>query len=373
VTAVAISLPQDVPPFGTPIDTLAPLVDPEVGFGARLGRVGDLAAAFRVEFASTGKPDQVSTHELITLPYPTRFALWRAATTLAPFVSITNRMLIVRWSEPDGRRRILLFEPSDVERGIATPYFAQLAAKTPWPLRNLLVTRHGDVLSHLASVGIAAEDVDYLVFDHLHTQDVRRWLGTTAPQADVGQGEPMTAAFPNARLIVQRHELEAMADLHPLQKPWYQPETYRDLPPESLWPIDGDTLVAPGVALLSTPGHVTGNQTLVLNTDSGIWASSENAIAVECLWPENSRIPGLTRSAQRWQREVILNANTLETTAAQYNSMVLEKRLVDRCQADTRFGQFFPSSELTRNRMNPGTGPTFAHGALTHGVISGRS
>jgi len=172
-------------------------------------------------------------------------------------------------------------------------------------------------LEHLAAAGIGPEEVDYLVFDHLHTQDVRRWLGTTAPQPDLGTEAPMVAALPNARLIVQRHELEAMADLHPLQKPWYQAETYRDLPPESLWPIDDDTLVGPGVALLSTPGHVTGNQTLVLNTDSGIWASSENALAAECLWPENSRIPGLAKSAGRWQREVILNANTLETTAAQ--------------------------------------------------------
>jgi hypothetical protein len=367
MTALGIRYSRDLPAFGTPIGSLAALADHEVGYGTRLGRVPGLAAAFRAEFGSSGKPDQVSTHDLITLPYPTRFALWRAATTFAPFVSITNRMLIIRWTEQDGRRRVLLFEPSDVERGVATPYFAQLAARTPGPLRNLLVTVHGDVLEHLAAVGLDPAEVDYLVFDHLHTQDVRRWLGTTAPQPDLGASEPLVAAFPNARLIVQRSELDAMADLHPLQKPWYQAETYRDLPPESLWAIDGDTLVAPGVALLSTPGHVTGNQTLVLNTDSGIWASSENAIAVECLWPEHSKIPGLAKSARRWQREVILNANTLETTAAQYNSMVLEKHLVDRSQTDSRFGQFFPSSELTRNRLNPGTGPTVKHGVLTHG------
>lgn len=370
MTALGLRRPDGSPGFGTPIETLARLSDHNVSFGARLGQVADLAAAFRAEFASTGKPDQVSTHDLITLPYPTRFALWRAATTVAPFVSITNRMLIVVWTEPDGRGRILLFEPSDVERGEATPYFAQLAARTPKPLRNRLVTRHGDVLDHLAGMGIDPSDVDYLVFDHLHTQDVRRWLGTTAAQTDLDTDQPIVAAFPNAKLIVQRHELEAMADLHPLQKPWYQPETYRDLPPDSIWAIDGDTLVAPGVALLSTPGHVTGNQTLVLNTDTGIWASSENAIAAECLWPEHSKIPGLAKSARRWQREVILNANTLETTAAQYNSMVLEKYLVDRCQADARFGQFFPSSELTRNRLNPGTGPTFKHGAITHGLAT---
>ena len=31
-------------------------------------------------------------------------------------------------------------------------------------------------------------------------------------------------------------------------------------------------------ALLATPGHAVGNQSLVLNTSSGIWAVSENAL-----------------------------------------------------------------------------------------------
>ena len=41
------------------------------------------------------------------------------------------------------------------------------------------------------------------------------------------------AAFPNAKVIVQRDELTAMAELHPLQRPWYQPAAYRDVPPRT--------------------------------------------------------------------------------------------------------------------------------------------
>src|SRR3712207_1363188 len=215
-------------------------------------------------------------------------------------------------------RRQLLWEPSDVELDANTPYFADLAARMPDRLRSVAVNEHADVPTALARLGVRPDDVDYLAFDHLHTQDVRRWLGTTRPQPDISPDEPVPALFPRARLLVQRREVAAMADLHPLERAWYQPQTVVDLPPDRLLPLDGDVLLGPGIALLATPGHVTGNQTLVLSTSTGIWATSENAIAAECLTPEHSRIPGVAAWARRWEQEVVLNANTIETTAEQY-------------------------------------------------------
>ena len=363
------TLPDVASPVGTPIDTLDDLRGvPADGYGAQLRRLRDRAADLRREIVATGTPDLVSTHDLVQLPYPTKFGLWRAARTPAPFLAITNRLLLVQWRDSDGTRRTLLWEPSDVELDANTPYFAQLAARMPDQLRSVAVKEHADVPAVLRRIGLDPADVDYLAFDHLHTQDVRRWLGTTTPQPDLSPGRPVEGLFPRARLLVQRSELAAMADLHPLQRPWYQPATFVDLPADRLVPLDGDVLLGPGVALIATPGHVMGNQTLVLSTSTGIWATSENAIAAECLTPEHSRIPGVAGWAQRWQQEVVLNANTIETTAEQYNSMVLEKALVDRSQADPRFVQFFPSSELTRHWTNPGTSPTFTHGRISHGA-----
>jgi hypothetical protein len=272
----------------------------------------------------------------------------------------------VQWRDDAGATKTLLFEPTDHELGANTPYFARLAASMPSAFRPLTVTVHGNVLDHLTAAGIRPEDVDYVVFDHLHTQDVRRVLGTTAPQPDISPDAPVPAWLPNARMIVQRSELEAMAELHPLQRPWYQPETYADLRPASLLAIDGDVLLGPGVAILATPGHTIGNQSLVLNTSTGIWASSENVIATECLTPELSRIPGLAKWANQWGQEVVINANTIESTAQQFNSCVKEKLIVDRASTDARFLQFFPSSELTRSRLAPGASPTFTHGGIHH-------
>ena len=354
----------DLRTVGDQVDTLTDLSTVAGGPGARLRAARAQGEAFRREFPTTGTPDSVVTCDLITLPYPTRFGLFRASKALAPFLSITNRMLVIRWRESDGGRRVLLFEPSDHELGRYTPYFDTLSARTPDVIERRMLREHGTVPSHLARLGIAPEDVTHLMFDHLHTQDLRRWIGTTAPQADLG-GQPH-AAFPNAKVIVQRDELAAMADLHPLQRPWYQPATYADVPPEAFLPIDGCVVLGPGVAVVKTPGHVFGNQSLVLNTSTGIWVSSENVIAAEALTPEHSALPGLAKWSRRWQQEVVLNANTIETTADQYNSIVLEKTLADRSQADPRFLQFFPSSELTGAWTNPGTRPTFVHGSLTH-------
>jgi hypothetical protein len=354
----------DMPTIGTPIDTLGGLWDVPGGFGAKLSWARQRAAAFRPELAATGTPDSVTTCDLVTLPYPTRMGLFRASRALAPFVAITNRMLVIQWTESDGRRRTLLFEPSDVELGRNTPYFAALARKFPAFVQSITVREHGDVPGHLRRLGIDPADIDYLLFDHLHTQDLRRWIGVTKPQADLG-GQ-VAAVFPRARVIVQRDELIAMADLHPLQRPWYQPGTFDDVDPGRFLPIDGSVVLAPGVAIVATPGHVMGNQTLVLNTSTGIWASSENAIAAECLTPQHSRMPGIAKWSRAWGQEIVLNANTLETTAGQYNSLVLEKTLVDVSQQDSRFLQFFPSSELTPMWTNPGTSPTFTHGHITH-------
>lgn len=338
--------------------------------GVQLRLVREAAPRFREWFAGTGMPDYVGTFDLVSLPYPTKFGLWRAALTPVPFLTITNRLLVIRWKEADGRTRTLLFEPSDVELGANTPYFRNMRESMPSQLERFTVKYHGTVQDHLSRLGIRAEDVDYITFDHLHTQDVRRLIGTTAPQADISPAKPVDPLFPNAKLLVQRTEIEAMAELHPLQRPWFQPETYVDLRRDAIQQIDGDVLLGAGVALLSTPGHTIGNHSLVLNTATGIWASSENAIAAECMTPENSRIPGVRRWAERWGQEVIINANTIEHTAQQYNSMVKEKSIVDRSRVDPRFLQFFPSSELTQNRLNPGTQPTFNHFAIAHGALT---
>ncbi|PWI56928.1 hypothetical protein [Sulfoacidibacillus thermotolerans] len=337
--------------------------------GVQLQRIRETAPHFQTWFRKTGQVSAFYSYDLITLPYPTRYGLWRATQNPAPFLWFTNRMFLVQW-KAHGKTWTLLSEPTDYERAANTPYYANLIDKYGTYVSNrLLAKRHGTVESHLAALGLRPEDIDFITYDHLHTQDIRRWLGTTKPQADWEQNEPLSPYFPNAKLIVQRKEWDLLQTLHPLQKIWYQPATFRDIPRERILLIDGDVLLGPGAALIWTPGHTEGNHSLVVNTETGIWVSSENAISAECLTPGDSSLPGLRNYSKTTGLEVVINGNTLEYTARQYNSLVLEKELADPVPTNSQIRQFFPSSEWTSHPLALGLKPSFRHLRVALGKI----
>ena len=122
-------------------------------------------------------------------------------------------------------------------------------------------------------------------------------------------------------------------------------------------------------ALVLTPGHTDGNQSLALNTDDGVWVSSENGVCADSWQPELSKIPGIRKYATFWNREVILNSNTLEDTLDQYDSMVKEKALADPSPRDPRWLNVFPSSEMANFRRQWPVVPTFRHGGMNDGRI----
>ncbi|HEU0131807.1 MAG TPA: hypothetical protein VFQ85_12535 [Mycobacteriales bacterium] len=356
------------------IDDHLPLPALDETPAAALRRVRAQAPEFREWFRRTGELTAVVTRSLVTLPYPTQFALWEACTARTKFVWMTNRMFVLQWREGD-RTRTLVAEPSDYDLGVDTPYLRHAIDRLPMSedlALKMLFVRHPRVTQHLADLGIRPEDVDYLVFDHLHTQDVRRLIGTTTPQPDLGFPDgPVPAAFPNAKLIVQRTELEHVRDTHPFQARFHQPWTYDAIDESRLLVIDGSVLVAPGLALLRTPGHTLGNHTIVMNAPGrGVMTSSENGVAVEAYAPEHSKLPGVAAFAKRWDYEVVLNFNTPEYASWQYNSMVAEKLIADPVPGAEQFPQVVPSSELTKHRLAPRVTPTFRHGDLTIGTVA---
>lgn len=337
-----------------------------------LRRIRTAAPAFKEWFRATGTVDVFAARSLVTLPYPRRFGLWEACKVPVPYIWMTNRMFVIRWTEGD-RVRTMLAEPSDYELGIDTPYLAKSIDALPLGRDRALdtfFTRHAHVDEHLSALGIAPDEVDYLSFDHLHTQDIRRLVGTTGPAPDIGFPDgPVPAMFPNAQLIVQRDELEHVRDVHPFQARFHQSWTYDNIDMDRLMVVEGDVLVAPGLALLRSPGHTLGNHSLVVNTDRGIFVSSENGIAAESWAPEVSRIPGVAKWAREWGYEVVMNFNTPEYASWQYNSMIREKLIADRIPEHPELPQIFPSSELTAHRLAPRIKPVFEHGEVTIGSL----
>lgn len=321
----------------------------------RLRKLRRAATITRERLIERGPALSCTTHRLVTFPYPTVYAFSSGALSPAPYVMMTNRMQIVQF-EHEGRRKTLLFNPSDIESNRAATYYAELANRFGELLsRKVIPTFYGSVEEHVRHAGLSPEDVDYIAFDHLHVQDLRRWLGGGA------------SVFPNAKLLVMREEWATVRDLHPMNAVWYVPHGC-EIPEERVIVLDGDVLLGNGVALLSTPGHTRGNMSLCVVTPKGPFVVSENGVSAESYAPLQSRIAGVAAYAQQMGYEVVLNGNTREDSLDQYASMIVEKIVAGPSSVDPAFPAFAASSELTPSLFAPGLSPTFTFTPMDVGV-----
>jgi len=307
-------------------------------------------------------PKVVSVRTLPTseAPYPVRFAFNGTVPVLAPgaLLIMQNRSLLVQVRTEDGLKNVL-FNPTDGPANAATPFYARLVEKTPELLRRPFQPKPNRCAEQLAELGLSAADIDVIAFDHFHTQDLRPLLGS----------EGLRARFPNARLLAPRVEWNDWDDLPMMQRAWFVPDGKRGVPLDHVVFTDHDLSLGEGLVLLRTPGHTTGNQTLFVHTDRGVYGTSENGTCADNWSPHASRLPGMKRAARLLDLDVVLNANTPELAAEQYTSMLLERAVVDRVPDAPEFFQMFPSSEVLHRWIAPHVKPTLSFGQVTSGTV----
>jgi len=337
--------------------------------GDRLDAIRDAAARFRERFATPeNRVTAVKTVNLAAAGYPTRFALAGAARGLNPYINIVNRLVIVQFEDFDGRLRTLAWEPTIAEGAAEAPFYDQLLKRYGEFLSyKVFATFYNTVEEAVAACGLTPADIDFVSFDHLHVQDLRMIMGTNV--AVNGESGPRAPFFPNAKFVFQRLEVDTFKSVHPMQWAWYVPGGMDNVIDDNLVLIDGDVELGKGVALVKTPGHTDGNHSLVLNTEDGVWVSSENGVCADSWHPHQSKIPGLKKYAEFWNREVILNSNTLEDSIDQYDSMVKEKAIADANRRDPRWLNVFPSSEMATFRRQWPVVPTFVYGGIDYGRV----
>jgi hypothetical protein len=326
--------------------------------GDRPAAIREAAAEFRARFATPeNRIRGMRTIDIASAGYPLKFAFGGAAKGPNPYVNIINRLQVVQFEDFDGELKTLAYEPTVPEGPAEAPYYAQQIEKLGEFLSyKVLATIWNHPDEALAKVGLRPEDVDYVSFDHLHVQDLRFVLGTTEPIA--GEAAPRPPLFPNAKLIT-----------HPMQWAWYVEDGVKDLITDNVVLVDGDVELGKGVALVWTPGHTDGNHSLCVNTDDGVWVSSENGVAADSWHPHLSKIPGVRKTAEFFGREVILNSNTLEDSIDQYDSMVKEKALADPNRKDPQYLNVFPSSEMASWKRQWPVVPTFVYNGINTGTI----
>jgi glyoxylase-like metal-dependent hydrolase (beta-lactamase superfamily II) len=107
-----------------------------------------------------------------------------------------------------------------------------------------------DLVRSLAELGVAASDVDTVVYTHLHFDHAG---GGTRRDAD-GRIVP---AFPRARHLVQRDELDDAERPTDRSRASYLPDNWRPVRDAGLLDVvEGETELAPGVRTFLMKGHV---------------------------------------------------------------------------------------------------------------------
>jgi hypothetical protein len=304
----------------------------------------------------------MQTIDLVSIPYPVKSAFGDAASLINPYLYVTNRLIVLQFATQTGSKT-LLFSPSDLTANAKTPYFQGIQKfidRFKNILQPIIAPIHNTVEEALNSIGITPDQIDFISYDHLHTQDLRKWLGSYQ----------QPAYFPNAKLLVMHQEWEAVKDLLPLQNHWYCPDGVDGIDPNKIIPLHSSIMLGESIALIHTPGHTQGSQSLVVNTDTGILVCSQNGIAVDNYSPENSTIHGIANYVQQNQMAVIPNGDHPELRIDQYISMVLEKTIADKHPTDKRFFNIMPSSELSARWQPFALAPTLSFGEIQFGEFN---
>ncbi len=336
--------------------------------GPRLKAYRRIGRALGDDLRSGPRIHAVHTFDLSTLLYPTAFAFNHAVPLPIPYVQLNHRALLLQIRTDEGLKN-MLFNPTDYVASEATPFFAQMLAMMPNPDlgRKLLAKQSGQLDVQLAALGMRAEDIDVIAFDHFHTQDLRPLLGSNVPEPD---GSMWKARFPNALLLAPEAEWNDWDELHPMQRAWFVEDGKRGVPESRVIRTNADLALGEGCLLLRTIGHTTGNQTLFAYGERGVFGCSENGCSADNWTPYESSVPGLRRQARKYGLEVVLNSNTPELAAEQYNSMILERSVVDRCPDEPAYVQMFPSSEVTPSLLAPGIRPAKRYRERNSGTLT---
>lgn len=343
--------------------------------GDRLLAVRGAAEEYKARFKAQGTVRAVKSIDIAAAPYPVNYAFHSAVSVPSlPLISMINRMVVVQYTDWNDAARTLVFEPTVPDGSAEAPFYRnlqKLMSKVPGGnlLGKLVLKYYNEPGEALAKLGLAPGDIDFLTFDHLHVQDPRMILGST--ETIEGETAPRSPLFGNAKMLVHSRELATIENLHPMQWAWYVDGGLGGVDPDKFVTFDGDIELGPGIALLWTPGHTDGNHSLVLNTPDGVWVSSENGISLDNWQPELSKIPGVRRYSRQFGREICPNANTLEDSLDQYDSMVKEKTLADPSRVDPRWLQILPSTELAPWKRFWPVVPTHVHGGIEYGTITG--
>jgi glyoxylase-like metal-dependent hydrolase (beta-lactamase superfamily II) len=151
----------------------------------------------------------------------------------------------------DERNRIRLAANSLLVRAGGKTILIETGNGTKWEpkLRNIYGIQDGDPLQDsLRHTGVAPEEMDLVINTHLHFDH----CGGNTRHVD-GRDVP---AFPNARYVVQRAELEHAMNPNERDRASYFEDRFVPVQKSGQWQlVEGDEEIVPGISVVRIPGH----------------------------------------------------------------------------------------------------------------------
>jgi glyoxylase-like metal-dependent hydrolase (beta-lactamase superfamily II) len=144
-----------------------------------------------------------------------------------------------------------------------------LVAKLPEPLRpgaGLASFTGGTLLKSLAAEGLSPDDIDTVVFTHLHHDHVG-WTSNSAPAPNAGSRPPVTAlTFGRARHLVASAEWDYWDGSTEMTGP--DPDAVQAPLRAVIDYLPGGEEIVPGLRAVPTPGHTPGHTSLLVTAPS---------------------------------------------------------------------------------------------------------
>ena len=194
-----------------------------------------------------------------------------------------------------------------------------------------MAPRSERLIGELRALGFQPEDVDVVLFTHLHGDHAggaTRWSTPGDPSS------PLAPTFPNARHLAQRMELADASFPNERTRGTYFPQNWQPLQAAGLLEVvDGDQRLATGVHTEIVPGHTgsiqavwieDGGESLLFLGDTCSWAAHLERLA----WvPAFDIYPMQSIEGKRRLRAKALERESL--LVFQHDSQVVTGRLVD--------------------------------------------
>jgi glyoxylase-like metal-dependent hydrolase (beta-lactamase superfamily II) len=115
----------------------------------------------------------------------------------------------------------------------------------------------GHLLESIAEARVDSRQIDTVVFTHLHLDHINA--------ASCRDGDDWVAALPNARYLIRQAEWDQWAGKNDPAGMYAETEECLG---DKVELYDADRTVAPGVSMMSTPGHTPGHNSVVISSGS---------------------------------------------------------------------------------------------------------